>query len=148
MSYKNLEVWQISRELVIDIHKMTLTKLPKYEMYEEGGQIRRSSKSVKSTIVEGYGRRKYQLDYKRFLTYAIASNDETLDHLETLFDTGSLKEKSLYDDLHSRINTLGRKLNKFIQSIEKDLRAASSQQQVTSSQQQVTSSQQPAASNQ
>ena len=93
---------------------MTLTKLPKFEMYEEGGQIRRSSKSVKSTIVKGYGRRKYQQEYKRFLTYAIASNDESLDHLETLFDTGSLKEKSLYDDLHSRINTLGRKPNKVV----------------------------------
>jgi four helix bundle protein len=53
MSYKNLEIWQLARELVIEIHKMTLT-LPKFEMYEEGSQIRRSSKSVKSTIVEGY----------------------------------------------------------------------------------------------
>ena len=35
MSYKKLEVWQLSRELVIDIHKMTLTKLPKFEMYED-----------------------------------------------------------------------------------------------------------------
>jgi len=51
MSYKKLEIWQLSREVVIDIHKMTLTNLPKFEMYEEGGQIRRSSKSVKSTVV-------------------------------------------------------------------------------------------------
>ena len=55
---------------------MTLTKLPKFEMYEEGDQIRGSSKSVKSTIVKGYGRRKYQQEYKRFLTYAIASNHQ------------------------------------------------------------------------
>jgi len=53
MSYNKLEIWQIARELVIDIHKMTLRKLPKFEMFEEGGQIRRSIKSVKSTIVEG-----------------------------------------------------------------------------------------------
>lgn len=127
MSYKNLEVWQMSRELVIDIHKMTLTKLPKFEMYEEGSQIRRSCKSVKSTIVEGYGRRKYQQDYKRFLTYAIASNDETIDHLETLFETESLRDEDLYNDLHERIEQLGKKLNKFIQTIEKDLRVARSQ---------------------
>jgi len=50
MSFKNLEIWQLARELVIDIHKMTLNKLPKFEMFEEGGQIRRSIKSVKSTI--------------------------------------------------------------------------------------------------
>ncbi len=60
MSYKNLDIWKLSRELVIDIHKMTLTELPKFEMYETGSQIRRSSKSVKANIVEGYGRRSYK----------------------------------------------------------------------------------------
>lgn len=113
---------------------MTLTKLPKFEMYEEGGQIRRSSKSVKSTIVEGYGRKKYQQEYIRFLTYAISSNDETLDHLETLFETGSLKDEQLFHDIHSRVEILGKKLNKFIQSIEKSMQAAKNQKQVARSQ--------------
>lgn len=121
MNYKNLEIWQAARTLVIDIHKMTLDKLPGFELYEEGSQIRRSSKSVKSTLVEGSGRRKYQQDYIRFLTYAIASNDETIDHLENLFETVSLKDPQLYDDLHDRIETLGKKLNNFIQTIERDL---------------------------
>ena len=53
--YKKLKVWQLSRDLVIAIHGMTLTKLPKFELYEEGSQIRRSMKSVKSNIVEGFG---------------------------------------------------------------------------------------------
>lgn len=90
MSYRNLEIWKISRDLVIEIHKMTISELPKFEMFEEGSQFRRSIKSVKSTIVEGYGRRRYVADYIKFLTYSIASNDETIDHLETLFETGSL----------------------------------------------------------
>jgi four helix bundle protein len=118
MSYKKLEVWQLSREVVIAIHKMTLEKLPKFEMYEEGRQIRKSSKSVKSMIVEGYGRRRYKQDFIRFLTYSIASNDETMDHLETLFETESLTDKDLYDSLRSRIDILGRKLNLFIQTVE------------------------------
>ncbi|MCK4988734.1 MAG: four helix bundle protein [Desulfobacterales bacterium] len=121
MSYKDLEIWQEARSLVIDIHKMTLEKLPKFELYEEGGQIRKSSKSVKSTIVEGYGRRRYQQEYIRFLTYAIASNDETIDHLETLYETDSLKDKELYENLHDRIEILGKKLNNFIQAIKRDL---------------------------
>jgi len=50
---------------------MTLEKLPRFELYEEGSQIRKSSKSIKSTIVEGYGRRRYQQEDIRFLTYAI-----------------------------------------------------------------------------
>ena len=51
MSYKKLQVWILSNELVIEIHNMTLNKLPKFEMYEEGNQIRRSIKSVKSNLL-------------------------------------------------------------------------------------------------
>lgn len=119
MSYKKLEIWQISRELVIDIHRMSLKELPEFELYEEGNQIRRSVKSVKSNIVEGYGRRRYKQDYIKFLTYSISSNDETIDHLETLFETGSLKNTELYNDFHNRLNILGRKINLFLQAIER-----------------------------
>jgi four helix bundle protein len=121
LSYKNLEIWQEARTIVIDVHKMTLKKLPRLEMYEEGSQIRKSSKSVKSTIVEGYGRRRYKPEYIRFLVFAIASNDETIDHLETLYETGSLKEQELYKNLHDRIEILGKKLNNFIKSVEKGI---------------------------
>lgn len=94
MSYKNLEIWQLASEVSIEIHKMTLAELPKFEMYEEAQQIRRSSKSVRSNIVEGYGRPSYKNEYLHFLTVALVSNDETIDHLETLFETGSLKNMS------------------------------------------------------
>ncbi len=117
MSYKKLEVWQLSREVVIEIHKMSLT-LPKFEMFEEGQQIRKSSKNVKSTIVEGYGRRRYKSNFIKFLVYAHASNDETIDHLETLFETLSLTAEQLYDSLKQKLDLLGRKLNHFIQSVE------------------------------
>ena len=119
MSYRNQEIWKIAREQVIAIHKMTLTELPKFELYEEGSQIRRSMKSVKANIVEGYGRRRYKADYIRFLIYAQASNDETIDHLETLFETESLKNKELYNLLHENIDLLGKKLNLFIQAVER-----------------------------
>lgn len=120
MSYKKLQIWNTSKDLVVDIHKMTLEKLPKFEMYEEGSQIRRSMKSVKSNIVEGYGRRRYKQEYIRFLIYSQASCDETIDHLDNLFITGSLKDKNLYDDLNSRLEVLGKKLNNFIKAVEKE----------------------------
>ncbi len=119
MNYKDLEIWQISREVVIELHKMSL-ELPKFEMYEEGSQIRRSSKSVKSNIVEGYGRKNYKNEYIRFITFALASNDETLDHLETLFETGSLTDKIFYDNIHSKIELLGKKINRFLQSVQNE----------------------------
>lgn len=86
-------------------------------MYKEGSQIRRSSKSVKSNIVEGFGRRNYKNDYIRFITFALASNDETINHLDNLFETESLHNKELYDDLHKRLEILGKKLNSFLQTI-------------------------------
>lgn len=89
MSYKSLEIWQLSREISIDIHKMSL-KLPKFEQYEEAQQIRRSSKSTRSNIVEGYGRRCYKAEFIKFITYLFASNMETADHLDILFETESL----------------------------------------------------------
>ena len=122
MSYRNLEIWQLARELVIEIHKMSMTKLPRFELYEEGSQIRRSIKSVKSNIVEGYGRRRYKQDYIRFLTYSLASCDETTDHLENLYETESLKDEALYEALHGRLQTLGKKTNLFLQSVEKEHR--------------------------
>lgn len=117
MSYKNLEIWKLSRRLSVDIHKMSLD-LPKFELYETGSQIRRSSKSVRSNIVEGYGRKRYKSDYIRFLTFALASNDETTDHLETLYETGSLENEQLFQDLHDKSKSLGKMINKFIQSVE------------------------------
>lgn len=75
---------------------MTITKLPKFEMYETASQIRRSSKSVKSNIVEGYGRRAYKQEYIRFLTFSLSSNDETIDQLETLWETRSLDDRMIY----------------------------------------------------
>jgi four helix bundle protein len=59
-SYKDLDIYKLSHRLAIEIHKMTLNKLPKFEMYEEGAQIRRSSKSIVCNIVEGFGRRRYK----------------------------------------------------------------------------------------
>jgi len=102
----------------IEIHKMTWT-LPKFEQFEEAQQIRRSSKTVRSCIVEGYGRRKYKADFIKFLIYALSSNDETIDHLETLYETESLKDKNIYDLLHTKVEVLGKKLNNFLQSVER-----------------------------
>jgi len=118
MSYKKLKIWMQSKEVMIEIHEMTM-RLPKFEMYEEGSQIRRSCKTTKSAIVEGYGRRRYKQDWVKFLVYALSSNDETIDHLETLWDTKSLTDESVFRNLKTKLETLGMFLNKFLQAVEK-----------------------------
>ncbi len=118
MSYKSLEIWKLADELVVEIHEMTLTRLPKFEMFEEGSQIRKSSKSVKSTIVEGYGRKRYKAEFVKFLVYSLGSNDETIDHLENLFKTKSLQDENFYNYLHAKLETLGKKINLFIKGVD------------------------------
>ena len=93
--------------------------LPKFEQFEEAQQIRRSSKGVRSCIVEGYGRRRYKTDFIKFIIYSLASNDETLDHLGTLYETESFKDEIVYLALHQKIETLGKKINNFLRAVEK-----------------------------
>jgi four helix bundle protein len=73
---------------------------------------------VKSNIVEGYGRRAYKYDFIRFLIIAQASNDETIDHLKTLFLTKSFTDKEKYKFYLRRLEELGRKINRFIIAVK------------------------------
>jgi four helix bundle protein len=119
MNYRNLEVWQLARELVIAIHEMTLTKLPKFEMFEEGSRIRRAIESVKSTIVEGHGDLRYKQEFVKFVDYALALCHESTDQLDTLIATKSLTDVTIIDQLTRKLDELGRKLNLFLQSVER-----------------------------
>ncbi len=117
MSYRSLEIWKLAKKQFREIHAMSL-KLPKFELYEGGSQIRRSARSVGANIVEGYGRRRYKADYVRILIFALSSNDETIFHLEGLYETGSLNDKTLFESLLDQAMHLGSMLTLFIQSIE------------------------------
>lgn len=116
--YKKLRIWEQSRDLVVDVHRMSLHDLPKFETYEEGSQIRRSIKSVKSNIVEGYGRRRHKAEYVRFLDYAYASALETIDHLETLQETGSLTDMDRFESLHDCLTQLCKAIYQFTKGVE------------------------------
>lgn len=116
-SFRELDVYQSSYSLAIKVHKMTLT-LPKYEMYEQGSQVRRSTKSIKDNIAEGYGRKRYKNEFIRFLVFSHASCDEALSQL-TMIDEIHYESKGL-TDLISEYEILGRELNKFIDYVEKN----------------------------
>lgn len=116
-SYRDLEIYKESKKLAIEVHKMTMT-LPKFELFEEGSQIRRSSKAVTSAIVEGYGRRRYKADFIKFLVYSQSECDETIVHLDFLFETESLKDSSQYNQLKNEYDSLSKRINKYIQWVE------------------------------
>lgn len=119
-SYRDLNVFKESKKLAIDIHKMSMT-LPKFELYEEGSQIRRSAKAVTSLLVEGYGRRRYKQDFIKYLVYCQSECDETIVHLGFLFETESLKNEIVYNELKTEYNSLSKQINKFIQWVENNL---------------------------
>ena len=121
--YQRLEVWQLARDLSVDIHRMTLEALPRFEMHEVGSQVRRSAKSIRANIVEGYGKRRYKLEFLRHLTYALGSAQETLDHLYTLHETGSLTSQEIHAELTSRTRLLIAKLTTFMRGVELHHRA-------------------------
>jgi len=109
MSYRNLDIYKIAFELFPKVHKASFL-LPKYELYELGSQLRRSSDSVITNIVEGYGRSVYKNEYYRFLVFSHASNDETINHLEKIiilypeFSAEFEILKQQYDFLGGKIN--------------------------------------------
>ena len=115
-SYRDLDIYRLSHKLAVEVHSVSL-KLPKFEMYEEGSQLRRAAKSIPSNIVEGFGRRRYKNDFLKFLIYALASCDETREHLEMLFETGSLGGKDTFEYFLEKYDELGRKLNNFIKAV-------------------------------
>jgi four helix bundle protein len=118
MSYRELEVWQLAKDLTSEIHRMTMEDLPKIELYEEGSQLRRSIKSVRANLVEGYARKRYPLEFIRFATYALGSCNEAMEHLDIVWETGSLTNRERYESIRRRLDVLGRKLNRFISSLE------------------------------
>ena len=105
-------------DLFFKIHPLSL-KLPSYELYEQGSQIRRSADSIVSNIVEGYGRRVYKAEYIRFLIFAHSSTDETINHivkLKVLYPNYKIEFQQLEDDY----NILGAKINRYIQYVRQN----------------------------
>ena len=117
-SYKDLDVYKVSLQLFLKVHPASLN-LPKHELYELGSQLRRSSDSVNTNIVEGYGRKRYKADFIKFLVYSHASCLETTNHL--------LKISILYEETISEIDflikeydQLGGKIFNFIKYVEEN----------------------------
>ncbi len=118
-SYRDLEIYKLAFELAKKVHFASL-KLPQFELFEQGSQIRRSSKSIKDQIAEGYGRRRYKAEFIRFLIYSHSSCDETSSQLEMLKELYPKIED--FFELSSEYENLGRKINCFIEYVETNWR--------------------------
>jgi four helix bundle protein len=117
-SYRDLDIYKISLELFYIVHPASL-KLPKYEMYELGSQLRRSSDSVVTNIVEGYGRKTYKAEFIRFLTFSWSSCLETVNHLEKInhLYRGVIDNN---EELIIKYNELSSKIFNFIKYVDRN----------------------------
>jgi four helix bundle protein len=79
-THKDLDVWKLSMDLVVDIYQIT-DSLPKSELFGLTSQIRRAAVSVPSNIAEGSAR-KNTTEYIQFLYIALGSITEVDTQLE------------------------------------------------------------------
>jgi four helix bundle protein len=114
--YRGLEIYQRAHRLAVDVHRMSL-RLPKMEMYEQGSQVRRSSKSVAAQIVEGYCLRKNKNEFVQYLNRAYASAHETMEHLDLLFETGSVTDAALHQELRGECEILCKMIFRFMEGV-------------------------------
>ena len=109
-TFRDLDVYQLAYELAMDIFHVT-KEFPKDEKYSLIDQIRRAPRPVAVNIAEGWGKRRYENSFKRHLTDAIGSVEETKSWL--LFSLGC---KYLSQENHERLfrkyEELGAKLFK------------------------------------
>jgi four helix bundle protein len=117
-NYKDLEIYKKGLSLFFETHKVSL-QLPKYELYELGSQLRRSSDSVITNIVEGYGRKRYQADFIKFLVYSHSSNLETINHLEKIVFLYP-EHFEVVSKLITEYDVLGAQIYKFLMYVEKN----------------------------
>lgn len=113
-SFEDLDIYKESYRLALLIHEMSLT-LPAYELYEQGSQIRRSTKSIKDNIAEGYGRKRYKAEFIRFLIFSHSSCDEAISQLKMINDIYQKGEPLITEYIN-----LSKKIYNFILYVEKE----------------------------
>jgi four helix bundle protein len=114
-SYKDLEIYRLAYALAIKIHRATL-KLPPFELYEQGGQIRRLSQSIRNSVAEGFGRRKYKAEYLPYLAFSQASCDEATNQAQAINELYPAIEDFI--EIINDLNIFGKKINNYIRFVE------------------------------
>ena len=107
-SYKNLNVYQDAKSLVVDVYKL-LKLFPAEEKYVLCDQIRRAVISITSNIAEGMNRMSDK-EKAHFIGVAYASMMEVDSQLEVSVELGYLTPE-LYNTLEEKIDCIARQLS-------------------------------------
>ena len=110
-TFEDLEVYKKARELRKRLYGVA-TRLPDFEKYELGRQIRRASVSLTNNIAEGHGRYHY-LDEIKFELQARGSLAELVDDLNVCEDEHYLSPPDIAD-LKEQAREVQRLINGYI----------------------------------
>ena len=113
-SFRDLKVYQKLKKLHWEVHGETL-KFPKFETYELGSQVRRSSNSAPALIAEGWGSRHTNM-YIEAINRAMGEVRESQHHIDVAKDKAYLNEER-FQELDSRYDECGRMLEGLHQSL-------------------------------
>jgi len=102
-NFKELKVWQISRQLVKEVYDLT-SRFPSEEKYGLVSQIRRCVVSIPTNIAEGSGRNTDK-DFSHFLNISLGSAYELETLLTLSLDVKLISEKQL-ESIHSKISEI------------------------------------------
>jgi four helix bundle protein len=96
-SYKELIVYQKAYKLAMEIFEIS-KEFPKEEKYSLTDQIRRSSRSVTSSIGEAWAKRRYEKVFVNKMTDSLSEENETEVWLDYSFDCNYIQKET-----HQRI---------------------------------------------
>lgn len=113
-SFEDLDVYQKLVELHLEINELSL-KFPKFELYELGSQIRRSSNSAPANLAEGWSNKHINI-YIEGVNRAQGEVQETKHHLYVAFRKGYTKE-----DMHSKFKSRYDECGKMLKGLERSL---------------------------
>ena len=107
-SFEKLEVWQLSKDFIMDIYEST-KEFPSNEKFGLVSQINRASISVSSNLAEGTSRTSYK-DQAHFSQLAYSSLMEVICQLIIAKDLNMIDEVN-YQNLRTKAEEISNKIN-------------------------------------
>jgi len=114
-SYKDLKVWQVAIDMVVDIYRLT-GKFPRNESFGLASQIQRATVSIPSNIAEGHARGTSR-EFHHYLSITLGSTAELETQLIIAEKLGYL-EQTTANEMLERIDKLG----KMIRALQKSVK--------------------------
>ncbi len=117
INYKNLEIYQLAHEFVLDTYKFT-EAFPQHEGSNLVSQMRRAACSVPLNIAEGTG----GVSYRVFLNFLGFSYRSCLELQASFLLCRDLKylDEEFYSEMYEKLDKLIRKLFCYMRTIEQN----------------------------